>query len=66
MPLNVNLLQAILFGLGVNTESYGKGEAKNVADLLKEVLDGECYLKIGRNGKTGGTPPAATDQQQRF
>ncbi|MCX6718753.1 MAG: NUDIX domain-containing protein [Candidatus Staskawiczbacteria bacterium] len=50
MPLSTNLLQAILSGLGVGTESYGKGEAKTVADLMKEVLDGECYLKIGKNG----------------
>ena len=46
----VPVLWILLETFGVPVESWGTGKAKNISDLLKELGEGECYLRIGKDG----------------
>lgn len=44
-------LNAVLFKSDINTSTWGKGEAKSVDDLLKEIMAGETLLLKDGNNK---------------
>ncbi len=45
-------LHALLHLFQVSVESWGAGEAKTVDDLLGEIAEGECYLRVDQSGIT--------------
>ena len=51
MELTEKYLYSVLTHfLGASTDQWGKGEAKSVLDLLQEINEGDCYLRIGSDG----------------
>ena len=48
--ITLHRLGNLFHEFNVCTDSWGKGEAKMVYDLLKEIEQGESYLKIDGNG----------------
>ena len=49
MALDIDLLNKLLIAYGVNTTFWGKGNAKGVSTLLKEIQEGESFLKVSGN-----------------
>jgi len=46
MPLNPKLLENLLNEFGVETQQWGKGEAKTVDNFFEEIVQGESYLRV--------------------
>ncbi|MBI2627790.1 hypothetical protein HYW72_02565 [Candidatus Nomurabacteria bacterium] len=45
-------LRILLQKFEVSVASWGTGKAQNVSDLMREIQEGECYLRIDNDGVT--------------
>lgn len=45
-------LRALLGSFNVPLDSWGIGKAKSIPDLLEELREGECHIRIDANGVT--------------